>query len=241
MARLIAVLTVLALIAGGCGENTETAGVDPGSTPTTTTAIETSPDQAPTTEPAALESTTSSESTADLETLTLTAAQLDELWPSPELVGTLIGADKLDDGPSSFGPPAELPPTATSIGWDYWSLDTGKRSIGVEPVDGVSVQLMLLANDADVLRVFDAVIAFDAVYWAWIPIELSGAVEAQKSEWIPYEGEPDDEPEFGSILARRDRLVVVVTAAGTDADAVSSVARDVAQDIFDHVGEISER
>lgn len=239
MVRFIAVLTVLALTTGGCGENTETAGVDPSSAPTT--AIETSPDQTPTTEPAELESTASSESTDELEPMTLTAAQLDELWPSPELVGSLIGAAKVDEVPNSYGPPVDLPPTATSVGRDYWSLDTGKRSVGVEPVDLISVQLVLLENDADVLPVFEAVIAFDAVYWAWIPIDLPGAVEALKSEWIPYEGEPDDEPEFGSVLARRDLLIVVVTAAGSDAAAVSPAATAIAGDVFDRVGEISKR
>lgn len=241
MVRLIAVLTVLALISGGCGDNSDTAGVDPSSASASSTPIETSPDQMPTTEAAALETTASSESSDELETLTLTAAQLDELWPSPELVGSLMGAAEVDEVPNAYGPPVDLPPTATSVGRDYWSMDAGKRSMGVEPVDLISVQLVLLENEADVLPVFDAVIAFDAVYWAWIPIELPGALEALKSEWIPYEGEPDDEPEFGSTLARRDLLVVVVTVAGSDAEAVSPVATAIAGAVFDRVGELSKR
>ena len=241
MARLIAVLMALVLITSGCGENTENAGDDRSTTSAPTTAIETSPDETPTTVSAAPESTAPSESTDELETLTLTTAQLDELWPSAELVASLMGAAEVDEEPTGYGPPVDLPPTATNVGRSYWSLDTGKRSIGVEPVDLVSVQLVLLENDADVLPVFEAVVAFDSVYWAWIPIELPGAEEALKSQWIPYEGEPDDEPEFGSTLARRDLLVVVVTAAGSDVEAVSPAATAIAGDVFDRVGEISKR
>jgi len=94
MARLIAVWTVLVLIASGCGGNGDSTGGDSSAELTATTVAD-SPDQtapsSPTTEPAAPESTVSTESTAAPDTvLPVTGWERFEngipLWPSEIIV-----------------------------------------------------------------------------------------------------------------------------------------------------------
>ena len=181
-----------------------------------------------------------SEDAAVLDPLELTAAQLDELLPSPELVAAAMGAAEVDEERSGFGVPGELPSNAALIERLYWSTDGGERTMGVQPVDLVAVQLVLVGDEADVAPVVDAVTSFDAVYWRWLPIEIAGAATAQESEWIPYEGEPDDEPEFNAVLARRDRLIVIVTTAGSDADATNLAAAGIAELVFEQARRFGE-
>ena len=182
-----------------------------------------------------------SEDAAVLDPLTLTAAQLDELSPSPELVVAAMGAAKVDEELRGFGVGVELPSDAAVAERIYWSMDGGERTMGVQPVDFASVEVVLVGDVADVAPVVDAVTSVDPVYWRWLPIELAGASGAQASEWIPYEGEPEDEPEFASIVAHRGRLIVIVTAAGNDRDAASGATTSIAEAVFSKAAQISEQ
>jgi hypothetical protein len=151
----------------------------------------------------------------------------------------LIGAEEVDEELGGFGVAGDVPPSAAQAQRTYWSLDSGDRSMSVEPVGFVLVQFVLVENDADVQPILDSVVAFDATYWRWLPIEIAGAATALESEWIPYEGEPDDEPEFNAVLARRDQLIVIVTAAGSDSDATDRAAASITEAVFERAGEIS--
>jgi hypothetical protein len=182
-----------------------------------------------------------SEDAAVLDPLTLTEAQLDELSPSPELVAAAMGAAEVEEDRRGFGVGVDLPSDAVVAERIYWSMDGGERTMGVQSVDFASVELVLVGDETDVAPIVDAVTSFDAVYWRWLPIELAGASEAQESEWIPYEGEPEDEPEFAWVVARRGRLIVIVTAAGSDRDAASGVTTSIAEAVFGEAAQISEQ
>ena len=204
MRRLVAVTAAALLGLAGCGDPfPEESGPDPG---------EVAEDPGP---------------------LILTAAQLDELVPTLDDVASSMFAEVVEGEPGGFGIVVDVPPDATTAEWTYWSMDGGDRTMGVEPVDFASVQFVLVEDDAEVQPVLDAVVGFDAVYWRWLPTEVAGATAAQESEWIPYEGEPDDEPEFNSVLAHRDRLIVIVTTAGSDAGATGRAADSLAHVIFE--------
>lgn len=241
MRRIFGVALVVVVLGGACGDDDDQAQ-HPTPAATVTAVAEPSATQMP--DATVPTSTEAPEPSGDdegsaLGPLSLTPAQLEELFPSPELVAELIGAAEIDEEFGGFGVAGDVPPSAAQVQRTFWSLDSGDRSMGVEPVDFVVVQLVLVKNDVDVQPVLDSVVAFDATYWAWLPIEIAGAATALESEWIPYEGEPDDEPEFNAVLASRDRLIVIVTTAGSDSDATDRAAASIAEAALELVGQFT--
>ncbi len=172
--------------------------------------------------------------------LDLTAVQLEELPPAAGDAAELMGADAVDhDKGVGSALPVELPPSTAVETQQYWSTDTGGRTLGESPVDLVSVTLALLEDEAGVQPVIDGITGIDPEYVQWVPASVRGATSAQQSVAIPYEGEPTDEPGFSTIVARRDRLVVSVTAAGVDAESCAAAAIGVAELVLERAGEFS--
>jgi len=172
--------------------------------------------------------------------LLLTAQQLEEVPPAAEAAAALMGAEGVDhvvNAPLFL--PVELPASTTVETQHYWSTDSGGRTMGEGPVDWMSVTLVLVEDEADVQPLIDEVTGVDEGYVHWVPTSVSGATAAQESVTIPYEGEPTDEPEVSTILARRDRLVVAVSVAGADDEARPAVALAVAELVFERAGELS--
>lgn len=172
--------------------------------------------------------------------LELTAVQLGEVPPAAGDVAELMGVDGVDhDMSAPLLLPVELPPSTTVETQQYWSTDAGVQTMGEGPVDWVLVTLVLVEDEADVQALIDEVTSVDEGYVQWVPLSVRGATAAQESVAIPYEGEPTDEPEWSTILARRDRLIVGVTAAGTDDEARPAAAVGVAELMFERAGELS--
>lgn len=249
--RCAAVFLVLAVAVGlaSCGDAGNVETQSPVATATVDESVSTEPTRSvpPTVAPTGQPEPTATpevgdvrEDGAPLGPLDLPATQLDELSLSPELVAAAMGAAEVDEERRAVGVAGEFPSTATLAERIYWSMDGGERTMGVQPVDFVLVQLVLVEDEADVAPVVDSVTSFDAVYWRWLPIEIAGAATAQESEWIPYEGEPEDEPEFNAVLALRDRLIVIVTTAGNDADATNRAAADIAELVFSQARRFGE-
>jgi hypothetical protein len=175
--------------------------------------------------------------TAPLE---LTAVQLEEIPPSGDVVAELMNAASVETDPNApLMVPAELPPSTTVEVHHYWSMDSGERTMGEGRVDWVSVTLVLIEDEADVQPLIDEVTGIDEGYVQWLPVSVRGAAGAQQAVTIPYEGEPADEPEFSTILARRDQLVVAASATGTDDDLRDAAAIGVAELVFERAGELS--
>lgn len=173
--------------------------------------------------------------------LVLEPEQLAELSLTGEVVGELMGAElvEVESGSLFMLLVDPVPPGTVVDAHDYWSLDSGDRSLGVGSVDYASVIMLLLAAEADVGPMFDQITNAEPVYTSWVPVTVRGAVVAEQSVAIPYEGEPDDEPEFDAILARRDRLIVAATVSGSDADARVATAVDLVELVLERALELS--
>jgi hypothetical protein len=183
----------------------------------------------------------------------LTAAQLEAVVLSVDDIGALMGATDVEVSEGSFflglatdeagGFPAGVEVEAR----EYWSLDLaeteaagrGGRTIGVGPVDYVSVILLSAAEDSDAESMFDRVTSAEPAYTRWVPITVRGATVAEQAVGIPYEGEPDDEPVFESVLARTDTLVVGVIVSGGDIDALAAAATSLTELIFERAREVA--
>jgi hypothetical protein len=173
--------------------------------------------------------------------LVLEPEPLAELSLSGEVVGELMGADLVEVESGSFFMMLvdPVPPDTVVEAYDYWSLGSGDRSFGAGSVDYASVIMLLLAAEADVGPMFDQITNAEPEYTSWVPITVRGAAVAEQSVAIPYEGEPDDEPEFDAILARSDQLIVAATVSGSDADARVETAVDLVELVLARALELS--
>ena len=175
--------------------------------------------------------------------LVLTVAQLEQTVPSADAVAELMGVEMVDVADGSFFMMLigdELPPGTAVEAHDYWSLDSGSRTMGDGAVDFASVIMLLLAEEPDVVPLFDQITNAEPEYTRWVPITVRGAAVGVQAVGIPYEGEPDDEPEFDAILARRDTLIVAATVSGADADARVGTAMALVELVFERAGEVSK-
>jgi hypothetical protein len=173
--------------------------------------------------------------------LVLTALQLEEVPPAGEAVAELMGVGGVDhDTRAPQMVPVVLPRGTVLEAHHYWSTDAGDPTMGEGPVDWVSVTVVLVDDPADVQPLIDEVTSIDEGYVQWVPVTVRGATAAQESVTIHYEGEPTDEPEFSSIIARRDGLIVLVSAAGTDDERRAEAALGTAELVFQRANDIAE-
>ena len=190
---------------------------------------------------------------AEVAPLVLSRGQLEEVVLTVDDVAGLIGAEDVEVSEGSFflglaaDEAGEFPPGVEVEAREYWSLDLaeteaagrGGRTLGVGPVDYVSVILWSAAGEPNAELMFDRVTSAEPEYTRWVPITVRGAMVAEQAVGIPYEGEPDDEPLLESVLARTDTLVVGVVVSGSDTDALAAAAASLAELIFERAREVT--
>lgn len=169
--------------------------------------------------------------------LALTADDLVDLPPPGEVVRELLGLGDVqaqrNDGASQALEHVAAPAGLEYLGYSY------APPPGASNTDAAALVLLMLVEDsADAQPLFDAVAGPDGTEMTTNggdAIDVKAASQAMTASYPPDEGLAQD-----AVLARRDRLVVLVTVFGNTKNSWRDEARELAAAIFDNAEKASQ-